>query len=63
MKNQTYKTASGILFSIVSLSHFVRAIKMWELTIGGVIIPQSVSWVAVLVTGYLAYWAFHINKK
>lgn len=58
MKNHTYKIATGVLFLVVASAHLIRAISVWEMTINGWVVPQAISWVALLVTGYFAFWAF-----
>ena len=48
---------------IVAIAHAVRAIAGWELIIEGTTIPLWMSWVAVVLTGYLAIRGFSYAKK
>lgn len=43
-----------ILFSLVALTHLVRLVLGWEVTVAGEIIPQWVSVVGVLIPATLA---------
>lgn len=63
MQSKTYRLASGGLFTIVALLHLVRAISQWQLTLANWDIPLWISWVAVIITGYLAYSAFSLRSN
>ena len=63
MNKKTYYISSSILFMIVAIAHAVRAIAGWELIIEGTTIPLWMSWVAVVLTGYLAIRGFSYAKK
>ncbi len=63
MKNNTYTRVSGILFSIIAVLHLSRIVQGWSAVIAGWSIPLWLSWVAVVVTGYLAYNGLLLSKK
>ncbi len=50
---------AGFIFLVVSLLHLLRIAFGWDLILGGVTIPIWLSWLGVLVPGYLSYSSFH----
>ncbi len=63
MSKQTfYYVVSGVFF-LVAFAHLMRAVYGWEAVIGGVAIPVSFSWGAVLLAGYLGYRSYSFGKK
>jgi hypothetical protein len=58
MNRNTYLTVTATLFLIVAIAHLLRIILGWQVEIGGVSIPLWVSWLAVPVSGALAYFGF-----
>ena len=58
LNRKTYMTVTATLFLVVAVTHLLRIIFGWQVEIAGWIIPFWVSWLAVLVTGALAYFGF-----
>jgi TRAP-type C4-dicarboxylate transport system permease small subunit len=58
---KTYNTIAASLFLIVAAAHLLRIIFGWPVQIGGVGIPMWLSWLALVVTGALAYFGFRQN--
>ncbi len=54
---------SGTIFGIVALLHLARIIYGWPAQIGTFIVPTWVSWLSLLVAGYLAITAFILLRK
>jgi uncharacterized protein YacL len=61
MDQKAYNTITAVLFLIMGLLHLLRIIFGWPAQIGGLNIPIWASWLAVLVTGALAYFGFRQN--
>tara|TARA_Y100000389_G_scaffold100378_1_gene97142 strand:- start:306 stop:506 length:201 start_codon:yes stop_codon:yes gene_type:complete len=59
MVRETYLTVTGILFSLVAITHLGRVVFSLEMTLGEWVIPFSVSITAGLLTGILSVCAFH----
>jgi hypothetical protein len=55
-------TVTATLFLVVAIAHLLRIILGWHVEIGGLSIPFWVSWLAVLVTGALAYLGFRQKR-
>ena len=58
-----YYAIVSTLFLIVSLLHFVRIINGWDLILGDHVIPVWMSWVVVVLLGYLAGRGFSYRVK
>jgi TRAP-type C4-dicarboxylate transport system permease small subunit len=55
-------TVSATLFLVIGIVHLLRIIFGWQAEIGGLSIPFWVSWLALPVTGALAYFGFMQNR-
>lgn len=53
--------ASGVLFSVVAITHLQRIIYGFSIQIDEHVIPMFVSWGGLIVTACLAFWVFRIN--
>ena len=49
---------SGVIFAVIALVHILRLFYHWSVVIAGVIIPESVSVIAIILAGILAVWMF-----
>ena len=63
MQNKNYLTVVTVIFALITVVHGLRIISGWSTEIGGWTVPMWVSWLAVLVAGYLAYTGFKMMKK
>ena len=63
MTQRSFPLITGAIFSLIALLHLLRIVFGWEAIIGGWVAPTWVSWVALLVAGYLAYEGFHVRKS
>lgn len=62
MKQKTFNLVVGVIFLLIALLHVLRLLWGWEAAIGGWEVPMGLSWVALVVSGYLAYTAFRLGK-
>jgi hypothetical protein len=53
-----FSLVAGAIFAVVALFHLVRIFAEWNLIIGDWSVPKSVSWIALIVAGVLALFAF-----
>jgi hypothetical protein len=58
MDEKTFSLVAGAIFAVVALFHLVRIFAEWNLIIGDWSVPKSVSWIALIVAGVLALFAF-----
>ncbi len=61
-KNQSLMIAS-VVFGLIALVHLVRAVLQWQASIGTFSVPVWLSYVAVIVAGYLAWNMYDAGKK
>ncbi len=62
MNQNFYMRAVGSIFSLIALLHLLRISYGWEAVIGGFIVPLWLSWVALVITAYLAYCSFRFSR-
>lgn len=53
----------GIVFLIIAFLHLVRIAFGWNLIFGDISIPLWISWLGVLIPGYLSYSCFHFASR
>jgi len=62
MTQRTFFLITATLFSLIALLHALRLLRGWQVTIGDMMIPLWVSWVGLIVAGYLAYEGFRLSR-
>lgn len=62
LNQKTYLQITGLLFTAGAVVHLLRAVLGWEASIAGWMVPGWLSWVTVVVAGYLAYSAYKLMK-
>ena len=55
MTAQHFSRLAGVVFAIIALLQLLRAITGFEIAVGGEIMPVWPSWIAAIVSGFLAY--------
>jgi len=63
MEKQTFFLVAVIFFSLVGLLHLLRIIYSLPVAVGGVEIPLWLSYIAVILLGFLSFWAFKFLKR
>lgn len=63
MSQKTYIVTTAVFFLIVAFLHFLRLIIGWEIVMEGWPVPRWLNFVALLITGYLAYEGFRLIRK
>ncbi len=63
IQQKTYFNLVSIIFSIIAVLHLLRIILGWHAEIGGWVVPMWLSWVALIMAGYLAFAGFKLGKK
>ncbi len=62
MNKKTYLSTAATIFLIVSTLHLLRVIYKWEAIVGGWVVPQWLSVLAVVFIGYMSYQGFKLRK-
>jgi hypothetical protein len=60
MSRKTFLLVAGIIFALVALAHAARIYMDWRVMIADWSVPKSVSWIALVVAGVLALFAFRL---
>ena len=63
LDQKAYNTITAVLFLVIAVLHLLRIIFAWPAQIGGLDIPLWASWLALVVTGALAYFGFRQNGR
>ncbi|MBI4252760.1 hypothetical protein HY623_01095 [Candidatus Uhrbacteria bacterium] len=63
MNASLYMRISATLFLIIFVFHLLRVIYGWEAAIAGWSVPMWLSWVAVLVSGFLSAYGFRLGYQ
>lgn len=63
MSNKTFILIASAIFFLIALGHLLRVIFGLHWRVGGLVVPMGVSWAAAVVTSYLAYSGFKLNKR
>ncbi len=63
MNQRTFSLTVGVIFLAIAVLHALRILFGWEAIIGGLAVPTWVSWVALVVAGYLAYEGFRLRRS
>lgn len=53
----------GVIFLIIALVHLLRLAFGWTLIVGEANIPLWLSWLGVIIPGYLSYCSFHFSMR
>ncbi|MDH3304789.1 MAG: hypothetical protein OEM50_03910 [Gammaproteobacteria bacterium] len=61
MGHKQYCVVSGTLFALVALAHLLRIVYGMSIQVDDYVVPMLVSWVALIIPGALAVWAFRIK--
>lgn len=61
MKAKTHALASGLIFLLVFILHGLRIIFGWHAEIGGWEVPIYISWIVVVIVGYLSYHGLRLG--
>jgi len=62
LNQKTYASVTAALFLAMAIMHLLRIIFGWEVHIDSFAIPFWVSWLALPITGALAYFGFKQNR-
>ncbi|PIR38000.1 MAG: hypothetical protein COV34_02845 [Candidatus Zambryskibacteria bacterium CG10_big_fil_rev_8_21_14_0_10_42_12] len=60
---QRYYGVVSTIFLLVAILHFLRIVNGWTLELGGYMIPMWMSWIVVILLGYLTVRGFSYGSK
>ena len=62
MSQKNFCLVAGLVFLLVAVMHALRFALGWHVTFGGWTVPMWVSWVALVITGFLAYQGLRLSS-
>jgi len=63
LSQKTFSLVAGVFFLLVALVHVLRMALSASVVIQNISLPMWASWIALVVTGYLAYEGFRHARK
>jgi hypothetical protein len=63
MPRRAYLLITAVIFALVALLHLARIGFGWSAVLAGRSVPMWLSWVALVVTGALAYFEFSLATQ
>jgi hypothetical protein len=54
----SFSIVAALIFAVIALVHAYRLISPFAVQIGSLAVPQSVSWLGLVVAGGLSFWGF-----
>jgi hypothetical protein len=63
MNQKLFSLVAGLIFLVVAVIHALRLIFSWHVTFVGWAVPIWVSWIAFLVSGFLAYEGLRLSRR
>jgi len=63
MDQRTFSLIAGIIFLLVALAHLWRLTQGWDIVAYGTAIPLWTSWVALIITGVLAFYGLRFGTR
>lgn len=63
MRQKTFTRTAGVIFAVIAVLHLLRILLGWEAVIGGWHVPVWLSWLALALSGFLAYTAFKLRQS
>ena len=58
MTVRTFCTLAATVFALIALLQLIRIVMGWSVTLNGIDVPFSASWIAVAVAGTLSFVGF-----
>jgi hypothetical protein len=63
MNRRSYCVVTGIIFIVIALTHLLRIFYGWRVLIGVILVPGWISWVGLIVAGYLGYEGIRLARR
>ena len=58
-----FTTLAAAIFALMALAHVYRLAVGFDVSVGGTHLPQSISWIALVVTALLATMLFREARR
>ena len=54
---------SAVIFGVIAVLHAARLLTHTDVLVGGRSVPLTVSWMALIVSGGVAWWLWRVSKS
>jgi hypothetical protein len=63
MSRKAYFAITGIIFPVIAIVHLLRISFGWSPVVEGWVVPMWLSWVALVVAGWLGYEGLRFARQ
>lgn len=63
MNQKTFSVVAGLIFLVVALAHALRLVFGWQVMLQAWTVPLWVSWIALFISGFLAYEGLALGRR
>ena len=63
MTPRVFVLVSSSLFALIAVVHALRLVYAWPVTLAEWAVPVWLSWVGLIIAGYLSYQGFVLRNK
>jgi len=63
MNQKLFSLVAGLIFLVVAVMHALRLVLLWPVTVVGWSVPIWISWIAFLISGFLAYEGLRLSRR
>jgi hypothetical protein len=62
MTPRIFSLIAPAVFLLIALGHAIRVLFGWHVTVESVVVPVWISWIGLVIAGYLAYQGFRLAR-
>jgi hypothetical protein len=63
MTPRIFSLIAAAVFLLIALGHAIRLLFSWHVTVESVVVPVWISWIGLVIAGYLAYQGFLSSRS
>ena len=63
MRQKTFSLVVGLVFLLIAVMHVLRLALKWEVVLNDWSVPMWVSWLALVVAGFLAFEGLKLGGR
>jgi len=63
MNQKAFSSVASVVFLLVALGHGLRVAFRWHAVVNMWAVPMWVSWVALVIAGFLAFEGFRLSRR
>jgi hypothetical protein len=63
MRQKAFSLVVGLIFLLIAVMHVLRLALKWEVVLNGRPVPMWVSWLALVIAGFLAFEGLKLGGR